>query len=47
MYQDESGKYMYRYLYVLVDDILQTIIKIEDNREQKRSSSTEAELEWN
>ncbi|XP_050486916.1 mitochondrial import inner membrane translocase subunit Tim21 [Bombus huntii] len=45
--EDESGNYMYRYLYVLVDDILQTIIKIEDNREQKRSSSTEAELEWN
>lgn len=38
---------MYRYLYVLVDDILQTIIKIEDNREQKRRSITEAELEWN
>ncbi|XP_060826112.1 mitochondrial import inner membrane translocase subunit Tim21 [Bombus pascuorum] len=45
--EDESGNYMYRYLYVLVDDILQTIIKIEDNREQKRSSSTETELEWN
>ncbi|XP_050589966.1 mitochondrial import inner membrane translocase subunit Tim21 [Bombus affinis] len=45
--EDESGNYMYRYLYVLVDDILQTIIKIEDNREQKRRSITEAELEWN
>ena len=45
--EDESGNYVYRYLYVLVDDILQTIIKIEDNREQKRRSITEAELEWN
>ncbi|XP_071869254.1 mitochondrial import inner membrane translocase subunit Tim21 [Bombus fervidus] len=45
--EDESGNYMYRYLYVLVDDILQTIIKIEDNREEKKSSSTETELEWN
>lgn len=30
--ENESGDYVYRYLYVLIDDIMQTIIKIEDNR---------------
>ncbi|XP_076374683.1 mitochondrial import inner membrane translocase subunit Tim21 isoform X2 [Megalopta genalis] len=30
--ENEKGNYVYRYLYVLVDDIMQTTIKIEDNR---------------
>lgn len=43
--EDTSGNYMYRYLYVVVDDI-QTVIKIEDNREEKKNYSMETEDQW-
>lgn len=36
---------MYRYLYVVVDDI-QSVIKIEDNREENKNYSTETEDQW-
>ncbi|KOC63296.1 Mitochondrial import inner membrane translocase subunit Tim21 [Habropoda laboriosa] len=43
--ENESGKYVYRYLYVLVDDIMQTVIQIEDNREEKKDYSKETEFD--
>ncbi|XP_076762229.1 mitochondrial import inner membrane translocase subunit Tim21 [Xylocopa sonorina] len=43
--EDQSGNYTYRYLYVLVDDIVQTVIKIEDNRDPNKSYSDESEFE--
>lgn len=36
---------MYRYLYVVVDDI-QTVIKIEDNREENKNYSIGTEDQW-
>ncbi|CAL7949427.1 unnamed protein product [Xylocopa violacea] len=43
--ENESGNYTYRYLYVLVSDIVQTVIKIEDNRDPIKSYSDETEFE--
>ncbi|XP_034177324.1 mitochondrial import inner membrane translocase subunit Tim21 [Osmia lignaria lignaria] len=43
--ENESGKYEYRYLYVMIDDIMQTIIKIEDNRNLPSSPSDEVEFD--
>lgn len=44
--ENESGAYVYRYLYVTVEDILQTVIKIEDNREPSKGYSSETEFEF-
>ncbi|CAK9809094.1 Mitochondrial import inner membrane translocase subunit Tim21 [Anthophora plagiata] len=43
--EDEAGKYVYRYLYVLVDDIMRTVIKIEDNREPNMDYSNKTEFD--
>ncbi|KZC06375.1 PREDICTED: mitochondrial import inner membrane translocase subunit Tim21 [Dufourea novaeangliae] len=43
--ENEFGNYLYRYLYVLVDDIMQTVIKIEDNRDEYKSPSTGTDFE--
>lgn len=43
--EDEAGKYVYRYLYVIVDDIMRTVIKIEDNRESNMDYSNKTELD--
>lgn len=32
--ENEANKYVYRYLYVIIDDIMKTVIEIEDNRSQ-------------
>lgn len=45
--QDKSGNYVYRYLYVLVDDIMQSTIKIADNRDEARTYSNETEYGLN
>nr|XP_012149989.1 PREDICTED: mitochondrial import inner membrane translocase subunit Tim21 isoform X1 [Megachile rotundata] len=37
--ENESNNYVYTYLYVVVDDLMKTIVKIEDNRNQQSSSS--------
>ncbi|XP_017876422.1 mitochondrial import inner membrane translocase subunit Tim21 [Ceratina calcarata] len=42
--EDQSGKYVYRYLYVLVDDMVQSVIKIEDNRDPEPDYSDQTEF---
>lgn len=37
--ENESNNFVYTYLYVVVDDIMKTIINIEDNRNQQNISS--------
>ncbi|XP_031846609.1 mitochondrial import inner membrane translocase subunit Tim21 [Nomia melanderi] len=43
--ENESGYYEYRYLYVLIDDIFQTLIKIEDNRDKSTIPTTNTEFD--
>ena len=43
--EDKSGYYIFRYLYVLVDDIMRTVIKIEDIRNESTSHSNETEFD--
>ncbi|XP_076234247.1 mitochondrial import inner membrane translocase subunit Tim21 isoform X2 [Calliopsis andreniformis] len=43
--ENESGDYVYTYLYVLVDDIMKTAIKIEDNRSESKIYSDDIEFE--
>ncbi|CAH1369464.1 unnamed protein product [Tenebrio molitor] len=44
MVQNDSGYYEYRYLFVQVDDLLQTTIILEDNRNKFSSSTPLTEL---
>ncbi|XP_044266707.1 mitochondrial import inner membrane translocase subunit Tim21 [Tribolium madens] len=44
MVENDSGKYEYRYLFVQVDDLLQTAIVLEDNRNTASSSSQPLDL---
>lgn len=39
--ENEFHDFVYTYLYVVIDDIMKTIIKIEDNRNQQNSPSDE------
>ncbi|XP_076637520.1 mitochondrial import inner membrane translocase subunit Tim21 [Colletes latitarsis] len=43
--ENESGNYVYKYLYVLIDDLMRTVIKIEDNRDGQKSYSNETEFD--
>jgi hypothetical protein len=44
MLQNDSGYYEYRYLFVQIDDLLQTTIILEDNRNKFSSSTPLTEL---
>ncbi|XP_043255328.1 mitochondrial import inner membrane translocase subunit Tim21 [Colletes gigas] len=43
--ENESGNYVYKYLYVFIDDLMRTAIKIEDNRDGQKSYSNETEFD--
>ncbi|XP_053985896.1 mitochondrial import inner membrane translocase subunit Tim21 [Hylaeus volcanicus] len=43
--ENESGNYVYTYLYVLIDDIMRTAIKIEDNRAEYQNHSDDTEFD--
>ncbi|XP_078035329.1 mitochondrial import inner membrane translocase subunit Tim21 isoform X2 [Augochlora pura] len=43
--ENDKGKYVYRYLYVLVDDIMQTVIKIEDNRAEYNTPDPDTDFD--
>ncbi|RZC41016.1 TIM21 domain containing protein [Asbolus verrucosus] len=42
MVQNDSGDYEYRYLFIQIDDLLQTTIILEDNRSKFASSTTQS-----